>query len=70
MLGSFNTGGAQTGRSLDAENHYELQNSTSIVKGAHTWKFGVRTRGETDRQHFAGRILAALLPSPADWRPN
>jgi len=47
VLGSFNTGGAQTGRSFDTENHYELQNYTSIAKGAHTWKFGVRTRGET-----------------------
>jgi hypothetical protein len=47
VLGSFNTGGAQTGQSFDTENHYELTNATSIVKGAHTWKFGVRTRGET-----------------------
>jgi len=47
VLDSFNTGGAQTGRSFDTENHYELQNYTSIIKGAHTWKFGVRTRGET-----------------------
>jgi hypothetical protein len=47
VLGSFNTGGAQTGRSLDNENHYELTNTTSIVKGTHTWKFGVRARGET-----------------------
>ncbi|MGC9952037.1 MAG: carboxypeptidase regulatory-like domain-containing protein [Bryobacteraceae bacterium] len=48
VLGSFNTGGAQTGRSLDTENYYELTNTTSIVKGVHTWKFGVRARGETD----------------------
>jgi hypothetical protein len=48
VLDSFNTGGAETGRSLDAENYYEMNNMTSIVKGAHTWKFGVRARGETD----------------------
>ena len=48
VMGSFNTGGAQTGRSLDASNYYELTNTTSIVKGVHTWKFGVRARGETD----------------------
>ncbi len=47
VLGSFNGGGAQSGRSFDTENHYELQNYTSILKGAHTWKFGVRMRGET-----------------------
>ncbi|MGA3039944.1 MAG: carboxypeptidase-like regulatory domain-containing protein, partial [Bryobacteraceae bacterium] len=48
VLGSFSTGGAQTGRSLDSQNYYELQNLTSMVKGVHTWKFGVRARGETD----------------------
>jgi len=47
VLGSFSGGGAQTGSSFDAENYYELQNYTTIAKGAHTWKFGVRTRGET-----------------------
>ncbi len=47
VMGSFDTGGAQTGRTVDGENYYELQNYTSIVKGAHTWKFGMRTRGQT-----------------------
>ncbi len=47
VMGSFDTGGAQTGRTVDGENYYELQNFTSIVKGAHTWKFGMRTRGQT-----------------------
>jgi hypothetical protein len=58
VLGSFNGGGAQTGRTYDTENHYELQNYTSIVKGAHTWKFGVRMREETvantSPQNFGG----------------
>ena len=47
VLGSFNGGGAQMGRAFDTENHYELQNYTSIIRGTHTWKFGVRMRGET-----------------------
>ncbi|HUE02396.1 MAG TPA: carboxypeptidase regulatory-like domain-containing protein [Bryobacteraceae bacterium] len=47
VMGSFDAGGAQTGRTVDGENYYELQNFTSIVKGAHTWKFGMRTRGQT-----------------------
>ncbi len=63
VLGSFNTGGAQTGRSFDTENHYELQNYTSIVKGTHTWKFGVRTRGETagntSPENFGGTFTFA-----------
>ena len=47
VLGSFSGGGSQMGRAFDTENHYELQNYTSLAKGAHTWKFGVRMRGET-----------------------
>jgi hypothetical protein len=58
VLGSFDGGGSQMGRSFDAENHYELQNYTSLVKGMHTWKFGVRMRGETvdntSPQNFGG----------------
>ncbi len=58
VLGSFNGGGAQTGRSLDTENQYELQNYTSMVRGAHTFKFGARARGvtiaNTSPQNFGG----------------
>jgi hypothetical protein len=45
--GAFNGGGAQIGNYIDTENHYELQNYTTISGGAHTWKFGVRTRAVT-----------------------
>jgi hypothetical protein len=48
VLGSFNGGGAQVGRSFDARTTYELQNYTSIVRGTHSWKFGIRLRRETD----------------------
>src|SRR6266542_2354024 len=58
VLGSFNGGGAQVGRSFDARNSYELQNYTSIINGSHSWKFGVRLRRETDDnispQNFGG----------------
>jgi len=47
VQGSFNGGGAQVGRLTDTENHYELQNYTSIANGAHSWKFGVRVRAVT-----------------------
>ena len=47
VLGAFNGGGAQVGRTTDTENHYELQNYTTVSKGAHTIKFGVRTRAVT-----------------------
>jgi hypothetical protein len=48
VSGSFNAGGAQVGHSVDTQNHYELQNYTSIANGAHSWKFGVRIRAVTD----------------------
>jgi hypothetical protein len=48
VSGSFNAGGAQVGHSFDTQNHYELQNNTSIAHGAHSIKFGVRVRGVTD----------------------
>lgn len=71
VLGSFNDGGANVGRTFDAQNNYELQNYTSLVKGAHSFRFGVRLRGQTDDNispqnfngtfTFAGGALAPLL---------
>src|SRR5262249_37739603 len=58
VLGSFNGGGAQVGHSIDVRNNYELQNMTSITRGRHAWKFGIRLREETDvnpaSQNFGG----------------
>ena len=45
MIGAFNDGGSQFGRSYDTQNTFELQNYTTTVKGAHVWKYGVRLRG-------------------------
>ena len=47
VAGAFNGGGAQVGHTTDTENHYELQNYTTVSGGAHTWKFGVRVRAVT-----------------------
>src|SRR5579864_6671986 len=47
VQGAFNGGGSQIGHSTDTENHYELQNYTTIANGAHSWKFGVRIRAVT-----------------------
>ena len=58
VLSSFNGGGAQIGHALDDENHYEIQNYTSIAAGAHAWKFGVRLRAVSleniSPQNFGG----------------
>lgn len=48
VLGSFNGGGSQNGRSFDTQNSYELQNYTSMLHGAHAIKFGMRLRGQSD----------------------
>jgi hypothetical protein len=48
VLGAFTCGGNQIGTGSDAQNHYELQNYTSIVHGSHLIKFGGRLRAMTD----------------------
>jgi hypothetical protein len=71
VLQSFNSGGATLGHTFDTQNSYELQNYTSMVKGRHSWRFGVRLRGQTDDSispsnfngtfTFAGGALAPVL---------
>ena len=48
VLGAFTGGGNQIGNGSDVQNHYELQNYTSIVHGNHLIKFGGRLRAMTD----------------------
>jgi hypothetical protein len=48
VLGSFDGGGNNQGNILDHQDHYELQNYTSIIHGNHTVKFGARLRGIRD----------------------
>ena len=48
VLGAFTDGGNQIGNGSDVQNHYELQNYTSIVHRNHLIKFGGRLRAMTD----------------------
>jgi hypothetical protein len=48
VLGAFTSGGNNVGTVLDYENHFELQNYTSIDHGKHFIKFGGRLRATTD----------------------
>jgi hypothetical protein len=48
VIGAFTGGGNQIGTLQDNQNHYELQNYTSIVHGNHLIKFGGRLRAITD----------------------
>jgi hypothetical protein len=58
VSGAFTSGGANEGTNYDTRQHFELQNNTSILHGAHTFRYGVRARRESDRSNspsgFAG----------------
>ncbi|MCU1234637.1 MAG: Cna domain protein [Candidatus Solibacter sp.] len=69
VLQSFNGGGSALGRSFDTQNSYELQNYSSRLSGRHSWRWGVRLRGQTDDsispQNFNGAFTfggGALAP--------
>ena len=86
VLQSFNGGGTALGRTFDTQNSYELQNYSSMLKGRHSWRFGVRLRAQTDDSvspqnfngtfTFGGGALAPVLdaqnrPVPgADGQPQ
>jgi hypothetical protein len=65
VLGAFTNGGNNVGTVLDYENHYELQNYTSIAHGKHFIKFGTRVRATTDSNQsqtdFSGMYTFASL---------
>jgi hypothetical protein len=48
VLGAFNGGGATYGHEHDVKSNYELQNNTSILHGTHSFRFGVRVRGQME----------------------
>ena len=47
VLGAFNGGSNPLGHSTDAQDNFELQNNTSVLRGRHTLRFGVRARVAT-----------------------
>ena len=61
VLGSFNGGGAQVGHASSSEKMYELQNYTSVLRGAHSFRFGLRLRGDvlddTAPTNFGGTFV-------------
>lgn len=69
VLQSFTDGGAQVGKSDNYQNHYELQNYTSVIHNTHTMKFGIRVRSIVEnsiaRQNFGGTFTFAGGQAPA-----
>jgi len=71
VLGSFGGGGNSQGDILDHQDHYELQNYTSIIHGNHNIKFGARLRGirnaNSSRSGFNGTFtFSSLLDAAAE----
>jgi hypothetical protein len=61
VLDAFTGGGAQVGPSFNRQDRWELQNVTSLTKGGHSLRAGVRLRGvsveDVARQGFGGTVL-------------
>jgi hypothetical protein len=51
VAGAFTTGGNGMGNTRDLTRHLELQNNTSIAHGAHTIRFGIRIRRDSDQSN-------------------
>jgi Carboxypeptidase regulatory-like domain len=58
VLNAFTGGGSPVGDSSDVQRNYELQNMTTLNRGAHVLHFGTRLRATTDsnlsQQNFSG----------------
>jgi hypothetical protein len=68
VLGAF-TGGGNGTIQIDHQNHYELQNYTSVIHGNHTTKFGGRLRAlHDDNSTSAGFNGAFTFSSLAEFQ--
>ncbi len=56
VLGAFTGGGNATGNSADMQNHYEVQNLTSLFHGKHTLVVGGRLRDVQDSNTTNGNF--------------
>jgi hypothetical protein len=65
VLDAFSSGGSSVGQSFDHQNRYEVQNSTSYVKGLHTIRGGGLLRGvnlnNQAMQNYAGTFTFTSL---------
>ncbi|HXA56819.1 MAG TPA: carboxypeptidase regulatory-like domain-containing protein [Candidatus Acidoferrum sp.] len=54
------SGGNSSGLTTDTQNHYELQNYTTMVKGKHSAKFGARLRYANDTNYSLSNANGAF----------
>jgi Carboxypeptidase regulatory-like domain/TonB dependent receptor len=59
--GFFDAGGNSQGTELDDQNHYEVQNYTSVVHGKHILKFGARLREVTDSNSSTSQFNSTYI---------
>ena len=76
VLGAFNGGGNPLGHTTDAQNNFEAQNNTSVLRGRHTIRFGARLRASTETntspQNYAGTFTFSGWLAPeldANFKP-
>ncbi len=61
VANSFISGGNGVGNTFDRSHHFELQNYTSLTRGAHTIRFGARVRRDSDQSNNPGGFTAHSL---------
>ena len=74
VQGAFTGGGSNSGTVRDNQDHYELQNFTTIAKGTQSIRFGGRLRAVRDANYttsgFNGNYTYASLSSYAAGTPS
>src|SRR5262249_3080669 len=48
VLGAFHGGASPEGHSFDTQTNHEFQDYVSVLRGQHSWRFGVRLRRQAD----------------------
>ncbi|HEV2272546.1 MAG TPA: carboxypeptidase regulatory-like domain-containing protein [Acidobacteriaceae bacterium] len=73
VQGAFTGGGSNNGTTRDNQDHYELQNYTTLAQGTHAIRFGTRLRVVRDANYstagFNGNYTYASLSSYAAKQP-
>jgi hypothetical protein len=74
VLGAFSTGGSPQGSQVDSQNHYEVQNYTSVSLAKHFIIFGARLRETSDHNLTSagenGTYTFASLTDYANGTPS
>ena len=74
VQGAFTGGGSNDGTDRDNQDHYELQNYTTLAQGSHSIRFGARLRAVRDSNYstggFNGNYTYSSLTSFAANRPS